>query len=221
MGYVGGYGAGRGWHKLFLLVTPDELSTILNSSDGILIANGRVPTSYRLTSSDEYIQAYKRYYHAMLGGEDLTDWRITQPLSSGMTRSMSIVMFEPIAHAPEYKCVKLSEPIVGLRPYPLVYLDGKISLAYGGYNEFSFGLELIFPKVVSFSREGHEWLYETSQFENYSLFIALRESVLQSTERCKINTPSGLRRPDVRISAAVKIEINRHPGLRQQGLQVV
>lgn len=223
MGYFGGYGAGRGWHKFYFFLLPEELRDVLaETAASLIISNRRVPIDYYQTPLENYISGYTSYFNALLGRNGAPDWQTTGEAEMGITNKLDIVVFEQIEQYPEFKRVNFSEPVVSFSPYPLLYLDGKISLIHGITRyECCFGIEMDFPKVVSYSAEGHEYLYETSDMTNFELFNTLKALIKQRTRSIKVQSPTNIHRVPVQMSHGVREIINDHPGLLNQGLRVI
>jgi hypothetical protein len=115
-----------------------------------------------------------------------------------------------------------SEPVINLSPFPLVYNDHQqISLICGGMDGWSFGVDMSYPKVVSYSSEKHQFLYDTTGYVNYNLYIALRKSISDITVGLKIQSPSKLHRVGVHISKSAKSLIDNNRALIEQHLQIV
>jgi hypothetical protein len=219
VGYSGGLGAGKGWGKLFFLLSPDELQTILASLGVWLVANNRrVPGDYAHTDLQEYIESYSAFTDALAGKREV-DWQITGPLYMGITRSLDIVSFTPAGQA--YKVVEFAEPVVSMRPFHVVLYNGTVSTSIHDKDKYSLGLEVSYPKVVFFERDGYDIPHDASRYPNYELLVALRTEIHGVTRPCRISSPGRVHRTRIRISESMRVIVKNHPGLAEQGLRVL
>jgi len=225
MGYVGGYGGGRGWFKYRFVVMPDELQAILTEHPLCLFEDTySIPATsdFQCLPVEAYVQQYEQFFRSLLGeGEPLGTW-VYESVDMNLTSSISLLHFAPSVLDPKWKDAIPIEPLISIRPFAVIYeTDGRILLNLGGMECYSFGIEMNFPKVVSYGDEGHEFLHETGHCQNYTLFNALKTTIKSKTTGVKIKTPASERRIDVHISPAAREIINRHPGLKAQGLKVL
>jgi hypothetical protein len=219
MGIFGGLGAGKGWHKLQFLITPDELEHLLVArSLHMMITNRRVPLSYRESEIEEYCSAYRVYVEAMRGARPL-NYEVTGPMYVSLAHSLDIINERVIDG--EYKSMEPEEPTVYLSPFEVHFYRGTVSTSIGGSDQFSFGLEMTYPKVVSFDREGYEYLHDTSTYPAFALFADLKAAIQTLTSPCRIQSPEKVHRTRIRISPSMREAMASHPGLAAQGLRVV
>jgi hypothetical protein len=220
MGYFGGYGGGRGWHKFRFLITPDEWRQILIASGVHVVSSGRVSRDYIETGIEPYLEHYARYYAAMFGEGDLG--MVARKFhGENLTATLEILELKLSAKYPEYAAVDFREPVISVSAFPLFFLGESISLSWGGHEDLSFGLELVYPKAVSFDHERYAYEYPADQFVNWPLYQSLTTAIKAITTGCKVQSPAKVHRVDVRISPAVRAVINQHPGLQKQGLVVL
>ncbi|MHB0937183.1 MAG: hypothetical protein ACYC6A_12410 [Armatimonadota bacterium] len=225
MGYVGGYGGGRGWHKYRFLLLPEELQAILSEHHPCLFKdtyNIPATSDFQCLPVENYVLQYEKYFRSLLGeGEPLGMW-VYESVDMHLTSSVSLLRFAPSVLDPKWKEVIPIEPLINLSPSSIFYeTHGRIVLGLGGMEHYSFGIEMSFPKVVSYGDEGHEFLHETGHCQNYALFNDLKASIKSKTTGVKIKSLMNEHRIDVHISPAVREIINRHPGLKAQGLIVL
>jgi hypothetical protein len=218
MGYYGGLGAGKGWLCTKFLVAPDELAGILRAHEpGLVITNGRVPASYVCTPLEEYLAAYTAYVDALCG-EGPMPRALEMGIHMSMAASLACIAFASCPDA-RYKLASANEPVIDLSPVDLYYAEGVFSTRRSGH--ISFAVQMAFPKVVSFSREGHEVLHETSGYPSARLYEELRAAVHAVTSPCRIESPVRVHRTDIRISASVRERVRGAPALARLGLTVV
>jgi hypothetical protein len=168
MGYFGGLGAGKRWHKLQFLLSPAELEQLLlRGRLHLVITNRRVPLSYRESEIEQYCSAYEVYVEAMRGLRPL-NWRVIQPLYVGLAHSLDVIGEESVDAT--YKGMRPEEPVVHLDPFEVHFHRGTVSTIAGGSPSFSFGLEMTYPKVVFFERERYEHPRDTSAYPGFALF---------------------------------------------------
>jgi hypothetical protein len=217
MSYSGGLGAGKGWYKFQFAVTPNEMSSALRSQNLFVVkTTARVPIDYSYTPLDEYLDSYRQFVDAMVNTVEVP-WQLCSSISESLVTSLSI--FEPkVCHDPAYKLMNPVEPVINLGPVPISYSNKKLSTAVE--SKISFGIEMTFPKVVSFDRDGHEALHATDCFETYKLFTELCSLITKITKPCAFRSELQQHRTKIRISHEMAIYVKKHAGLLSRGLFV-
>jgi len=217
MSYSGGLGAGKGWYKFQFAVTPNEMSNVLRSYNLFVVkTTKRVPIDYSYTSLDEYLDSYQQYVDAMVNTVEVP-WRFCSSISHSLVTSLTI--FEPkVCPDPAYKLMNPIESVINLGPVPISYSNKKLSTAVT--SNISFGIEMTFPKVVSFDKDGHETLYATDCFETYKLFTELCSLITKITKPCVFRSERQQHRTKIRISHEMAICMKKHSGLISLGLFV-
>ena len=218
MGYFGGLGAGKGWHKFQFLVCPQILRQVLTHHElWLVINNRRVTTDYQFTSIDDYVDAYTGYLEASMAAHT----NVRQAASNiyiGMVTSLD-TLTEEICPEPRFKLLTLSEPAINLNPVMLHY-DGE-RLSTHMLSDIYFGLEMSFPKVVSFADDGHQTLYDTAPGDSFKLFESMKSEFKALTKPCKIRSLSRDHRTAVRIDPAMRNKMANHAGLKSLNLQIL
>ncbi len=184
----------------------------------MVITNARVPLCYRESEVEEYCSAYRVYVEAMQGARPLT-WSVTSPMYVSLAHSLEIV--GEGWREGEYKQMDPQEPVVHLVPFEVHFYRGTVSTSFGGSPEFSFGLGMQYPKVVSFGPEGHEYLYDAAAYRGFALFADLRAAIRARTSPCRIQSSEKIHRTRIRISPSMREAMASHPGLAVQGLRVL
>jgi len=217
MSYFGGLGAGKGWYKFQFAVTPNEMSNVLRSQNLFVVkTTKRVPIDYSNTPLDEYLDSYQQYVDAMVNTVEVP-WQFCSSISHSLVTSLTI--FKPkVCPDPAYKLMNPVEPVINLGPVPISYSNRKLSTAVE--SKISFGIEMTFPKVVSFDRDGHEALYAADCFEIYKLFTELCSLITKMTKPCVFRSELQQHRTKIRISHEMVIGMKRHAGLISLGLSV-
>ena len=217
MSYFGGLGAGKGWHTFLFALTVDELDRVLRSRDlFVVITNARVPADYSCTPLDEFLRAYEDYLAAMP-----TEVEIPRKLAGEIHTSLaaSLAIFNP-KPCPDtaYKIMNPTEPVVNLAPVPVSYHNDKLSTAT--MSKVSLGIEMTFPKFVSFERDDFETLHPTEPFDNHRLFTDLRSCITGMTGPCVIRSPARRHRTRIRVTPAMREQLKNQAGLASLGLSV-
>jgi hypothetical protein len=217
MPYFGGLGAGKGWYKFQFAVTPNEMSDVLRSQNPFVVnTNTRVPIDYSYTPLDEYLNSYQQYVDAMVNTVEVP-WQFCSSISRGLATSLTV--FESKACPdPAYKLMNPVEPVINLGPVPISYFNKKLSSKV--VSEICFGIEMTFPRVVSFDKDGYEALYPTDSFETYKLFTELCSLITKMTKRCVFRSRLQQHRTKIRISHEMAVYMKKHAGLISLGLFV-
>ena len=220
MGYFGGLGAGKGWLKFLFVVHADVLREVLIATKPVLvITNSRVPAEYESTPLDEYMAAYSRYLEAMVESVEAAQ-KAAMGTYMGLAASLDRFSPTPCPDA-RYKLMNCDEPIVNLTPL-MLYFDGRRGqLCTNVMSKLYFGVELSFPRFISLDRDKHEVLYETDQFPSYGIFEGVKSRIQKVTKPCKIRSPFRQHRTPIRITEAMNERMERHPGLKAAGLELL
>jgi hypothetical protein len=216
--YFGGLGAGKGWNKLHFFIDDTELKQLLSQEQLRLLANGRVRRDYQHTSLDAYLEVYRAYLKH-LSVERSPGWNITGPLFISLTQSTSEIVEEPCPDL-RYKLLKPVEPVISLSPLEILYMDQRLWLDCIGKDTGYLGLSMAYPRVVSYRREGHEVLHDTSDFVNAGIYQRLTRFLTSITRPCTLDAPNKTHRTRLRISAGVRPIVAAHPMLREHGLKL-
>lgn len=212
--YFGGLGSGKGWNKFPFFITYEELEKIfLKIKFYLVVTNSRVDLGYKETLKREYLELYKEYEKRIQKSE-IIDYNLLNPLYISLTKNLGISyekIFDDI-----YKILKFKEPIVNLSPLSIFYKKQNNSDLLnvdvdGDKNKtLYFGLIMEFPKVVSFSNEGHSLQHKTEDFSNYKLYSDLINEIMSITKTCIIESPYKKRKTRIRISDSCKDILNNN-----------
>ena len=82
------------------------------------------------------------------------------------------------------------------------------------------GLSMSYPRVVSYSREGHEVLHDTADLANAGIYQRLTRFLTAITRPCTLEAPEKTHRTRLRISKSVRPLVEAHPMLREHGLKL-
>lgn len=216
--YFGGLGAGKGWNKYHFFIDETELQQLLSLEPLRLLANGRVERDYQQTPPGAYLDAYHAYLKHLSVDRSL-DWKITQPLFLRFTQSASEIVEQPCSD-PRYKLLQPVEPVISLRPLEILYCQQKLWLNCMGKDIGYLGLSMSYPRVVSYSREGHEVLHDTSDLANAGIYQRLTAFLTSITRPCTLDAPEKTYRTRLRISKSVRPIIEAHPMLREYGIRL-
>lgn len=219
MGYFGGLGAGKGWHHFSFLVSPDELRELLEPLPIRLYRIGGVPVVYGGTSLEEFIFAYAHFVEACCESVN-PDFRIVSGAKIDLVPHGQTIIESP-SRDPNWKLTSLELPAPYLDTEGLSYSGSKGQLHSNVGNGISFGMRCSFPRVVSFDSDRHETLHDTERMVGYRIYLGLQQGVRKISRPIKIQSPTRIHRPAIRISPSMIEVAKRHAGLRAAGLQVL
>lgn len=226
MSIYGGLGAGRGWHTFKFVLRPESLERVFqNMTYWFVITNTRVPIDYKIARETSFFDDYATLFGRIVSGKDWIrkeDWGFESAIRISMTNDLETIKFENIKNrkgeiSSEYKSVRPTEPIVNIRPFYLHLKNGKLSIATSN-EEGILGLELSYPKVVSFDSEGHEYLYETNQYSGYELFMELTSRIKDVSHKAKLSGIQKTYRPNFWVDNTIPDEINNNSYLKKNQL---
>lgn len=217
--YFGGIGSGKGWHQLMLFIAPDELYTLLSSTDYfLLITNSRVPISYNSTSKEDY-RAYYEKYCATVQASQMVTWQITHPLRISLTHVDTNVENELIKGG-QYKLLRTSEPVINLMPLQISYEPHQLRVNVSSSDEATFGLVLSFPKVVFYAQSGFEQAQSTDKMCNRTIYDNMVKEVLAISRPCIFQDEERDYRTRIRITAKAKEFAIHHDFLIQHHISL-
>nr|WP_299175170.1 hypothetical protein [uncultured Allomuricauda sp.] len=226
MSYFGGLGAGRGWHKFKFILKPERLNSIFqNLNYWFFITNTRVPIDYEISQETTFFDDYETFFNRVVSGKEWNkkeDWAIESPIRVSITNNLDSIKFEDIKNrkgeiSSEFKLVRPSEPVVNIRPFYTYFKNGKLSIETSN-DEGVLGLELSYPKVVSFGSEGHEYLYETEQFSGFELLTELVKRTKKLSHKAKLTCNEKTYRPNFWVDNKLTEEINNNSYLKKNSL---
>lgn len=226
MSYYGGLGAGRGWHKFKFILRPETLEKVFeNINFWFVITNTRVDINYELSRETSFFNDYAAFLSRIISGKDWNrkeDWTFENSIRISLINDPKTIIFEDIKNrkgevSTEYKVVRPTEPVVNVSPFYLYLQNEKLSIETSN-DEGILGLELSYPKVVSFGSEGHEYLYETDQFSGHDLFLELTNRIKKVSHKAKLSGLKKTYRPNFWVDNIVPDEINNHSYLKKKRL---
>lgn len=221
MSYFGGLGAGKGWHKYHFFIDDTELQQLLSQEQvRLLTTNGRVERGYQETPASTYLEVYHAYLKHLSVDRSM-DWKVTGPLDTSLTQTASEIVEEPCSD-PRYKLLRPVEPVISLSPLSIVYSEQQkvLWLDCMGKDAGHLGLSMAYPRVVSYGRERHELLHETSDLANARIYQRLTSFLTSMTKPCTFDAPNKTHRTRLRISTSVRAIVESHPMLREHGLRL-
>jgi hypothetical protein len=138
----------------------------------------------------------------------------------GLEASLDDFSSRPCPDA-RYKLMICEQPVVGLSPITLFYDATRGQLCSRVASKLYFGLELVFPRVISLNRDQHKVLYETREFPTAGIFQEIKTRLQKATIPCRIRSPSREHRTPIRICRELRERLKRHPGLIAARLEIV
>jgi hypothetical protein len=122
----------------------------------------------------------------------------------------------------EFKLVRPTEPVINISPFYLYFFKDKESLSVAFMNtEGTIGLELTYPKFVSFLIDGDNSIIDAHAFNNYNLFNDLIKNIKALSDKAKVQSQTKLYRPNFWISPEAKKVINENRYLKSNSLIII
>lgn len=232
MSYFGGMGSGKGWNKFNFILTPPEFESIFEELKFyFVITNTRVPIDYTATNTSYVFDSYKDFFTKIIIGNKEYDrkehWSYESKIRISITNNISKIGFKEIIDkegtiSDAFKLVDPTEPVINITPFYLTFSENKESLSIAYMNtEGTIGLELTYPKVVSFSTDKFNSVIDAQQFNNQLLFNDLIKNIKALSNKAKLQSSTKLYRPNFWISPEAKKVINENRYLKSNSLIVV
>jgi len=231
MRYFGGLGAGRGWLLFHFILTPDEFPKIFEELQYSFVTTGsRVDSDYNETSKQDYFRAYKLFFETLLTGQqslgNRKPWTIEHPVRESIIDDINKISFREITDKRgkpmPYKLVEPSEPVINITPFYLLYFPKHESLTIASDNrEGIIGLQLSYPKVVTWFNSENPEEMETNSFDTFALFETLVARIKKNTRKAKMQGPTKLFKPNFWISRDAVSFINKNKYLKNNGLEIL
>lgn len=216
MAYFGGMGAGKGWHKFLVVVTPDELGEVLAQTPCVLVHANPVPNDYEQTPLTDYISSYANLF-AQFGEIEQAHHTIDSAVRIAASTSLDAFTSCP-SKLPGIKVINAEQVVVSFAPGTLLF-DGTMRLCLMSRDATTFGLELTFPKVVFLDSENMEKRHADNEFPDFELFQRLTSNLKKRTRPCRMESPVRAHKLRARISDAAKAELRDRRYFRQHALQ--
>lgn len=230
MGYFAGLGSGRGWILFNFILTPDELQKVFDGLKYSFInTSSRVETNYKESPKQNYFQAYKLFWEQILIGKQSLNrqesWSIERPVRESIIDDIDKVSFREVkdekGNPMPYKVIEPLEPIINISPFYLFFSAEKESLSVAYLNEEGIiGLQLSYPKYVTWYNKENPETIETSSFDSFGLFKTLVERIKKNTNKAKLQSPTKLFKPNFWISKEALLLINKNKYLIENGLEI-
>jgi hypothetical protein len=119
----------------------------------------------------------------------------------------------------EYKLVNAKEPVINIAPFSLDFIGDRLSLQISNKQGY-MGLELLYPKVISWRGENYEILHDTINFDGKNLYDKIVADIKLITKKAKLTSTFKEYRPDLWVSPAALSEINKNAYIRSNNLKV-
>jgi hypothetical protein len=210
---------GSGWNQIKVILTPDELRSVIEDLDIFIIKAGLVHKHYANTSKNELITAYNNYWDKIISGEQC-DYIFENKFGRFViTDNINDIEIKD-SNEPNSKIIKAIKPIIEIEPFSLQYRDFR--LATNEYNpEGNIGINFTYPKIYSFLEYENDQVvfYKTDLFSTCKLFESLSALILKKTNK-KFKISNGERdfKPNVFISIAARDKIQANYYIKINGL---
>lgn len=231
MGYFGGLGSGKGWNKFNFILTPNEFESIFTDLKfHFVITNTRVPIDYKATDTLYVFDGYKDFFNEIIIGNKEYDrkehWFYEDKIRISLTDDLNTINFKDIIDkkgviSNDYKLVDPTEPAINISPFYITFSKNNESLSVAYMNtEGTIGLELTYPKFVSFSNDKFNSIVDANTFNNYNLFNDLVKNIKAISNKAKLQSAAKLYRPNFWISPEAKKVINENRYLKSNSLLI-
>lgn len=228
MSYFGGLGAGKGWNTFNFILTPKEFESIFKDLQFyFVITNTRVPIDYRATEKSSVFIGYNDFFNETLTGGRKLDrkehWFYEDKIRISITDDIDKIDFENIDNqevSKEFKLVRPTEPVINISPFYLLKKKESLSVAYMN-TEGTIGLELTYPKFVSFLTDGDNSIIDAHTFSAYNLYNDLVKNIKSISNKAKVQSDKKLYRPNFWISPEAKKVINENRYLKSNSLIIL
>lgn len=210
MSYFGGLGAGKGWNTFNFILVPAEFESLFTDLQFYFIVhNRRVEINYEYSDHGFIFKAYQLFFEQTLIGQNELDrrekWEIEQDIRISITDDLKKIEFENIVDkkgfiSEEFKLVRPTEPVINITPFYLTLTkDEKLSVAYSN-EEGVIGLQLTYPKFISWKTDNFNSVQETGAFGTSRLFDNLVDRIKNITHKAKMASLSKTYKPNFWIS---------------------
>lgn len=232
MSYFGGLGTGKGWHTFNFIITPKEFESIFDELKfEFVITNSRVEIDYKKTEKQFIFTNYEDFFNARLITENEVDKKeqlcFESKIRISITDDLSKIHFIDMRDrkgeiSNDFKLVRPTEPVINISPFFLTYSKTIESLSVAYSNpEGTIGLELTYPKFVSFENDGFKNLYDTHTFTTCNLFNNLINNIKVISNKAKVQSNTKLFRPNFWISPEAKKVINQNHYIKTNNLNII
>lgn len=230
MSYFGGLGAGKGWNTFNFILTPAEFELLFEDLQfNFVIDNQRVEICYRQTDRDYIFGAYKRFFEEMLIGEKERSkkekWDIEAAIRISIIDDLKKIEFDDIVDkkgvvSKEFKLVRPTEPVINISPFYITLTGAeKLSIAYMN-DEGMIGLQLTYPKAVSWKVDNFSTVHDTKAFATSSLFDVLVKRIKSVAHKPTVSSNGNTFKPNFWISKDAVSLINNNRYLISKKLTI-
>ena len=230
MSYFGGLGAGKGWNTFSFILTPSEFEILFKDLQfNFVINNQRVEIDYQQTEKDVVFNAYEKFFEQVLTGQkklsEKAKWEIESLIRISIIDDLKKIEFDDIVDkkglvSKDFKLVRPTEPVINISPF-YITLTGSEKLSIAFFNtDGVIGLQLTYPKVVSWKKDNFESVQETKSFQASQLFEVLVKRIKSVSHKAKVSYNSTDFKPNFWISNEAATVINKNPYLISKQLTI-
>lgn len=230
MGYFAGLGSGKGWILFNFILTPDEFQKLFEGLKySFVTTSSRVESDYTESPKQDYFRAYKHFFEQILIGQQSLNrkelWNIERPVRESIIDDIDKVSFREVkddkGKPMPYKVAEPLEPVINISPFYLYYLKEKDSLSVAYFNEEGIiGLQLSYPKYVTWYNTENPETIETNSFNSFALFETLVEQIKGQTRKAKVQSQTKLFKPNFWISKEAVLLINENKYLKENEFEI-
>ncbi|MDO5106439.1 hypothetical protein [Capnocytophaga sp.] len=212
----------KGWHQFYFVITPAEFELIFSQMNALFVANKKVNEPLQSVPKSEVFKKYKTLHHSILYKKCESNL-IEGWFSENIIDDLKKIQVAPVVKADKKRTVFQSlppaEPMVGLSPFDLTFLEQKNSLSMAYHNPKGvLGMQLSYPKAVAWN---YTKLEETDSFAMRKIYDTLTAEIKKLCKKAKVQQGDRLFRPNFWISEQAKNQINSNAYLTENNLQII
>lgn len=220
MSYFGGLGAGKGWSTFSFILTPAEFELLFKDLQfNFVIDNERVEIDYQQTEKSIVFNGYKQFFEQILTGKkklsEKAKWEIESLIRISIIDDLKKIEFDDIIGkkglvSKDYKLVRPIEPVINIGPF-YITLTGNEKLSTTFFNtDGIIGLQLSYPKAVSWKTDNFETVQDTKSFPASQLFEVLVKRIKSVAHKAKVTFNTTTFNPNFWISNEAAAVINKN-----------
>lgn len=212
----------KGWHQFYFVITPAEFELIFSQMNALFVANKKVDEPLQSVPKSEVFEKYKTLYNNILHKKCESNL-IEGWFSEDIIDDLKKIQVAPVAEADKQRTVFQSllpaEPMIGLSPFDLIFLEQKNSISVAYHNPKGvLGMQLSYPKAVAWN---YTKLEKTDSFVMRKIYDTLTAEIKKLCKKAKVQQGDTLFRPNFWISELAKNQINSNAYLTENNLQIV
>lgn len=225
--YFSGLGSGKGWDRFAFILTPKELEQVFDGLDFSFINTSSGMETAGSTPVSAIFEAYRIFFEKILTGNELLNqkemWEIERKVRISIIADIKDVEFEDIPYNEKeqtggFKMARPQEPVIHLQPLYL-YLKQNGQLSISIFNtEGVIGLELTFPKFISWKKDNFSKHVSTEAYKTNALYKVILTQIKNLAHKATVSRNDKQFKPNFWVSGNAAAIINRNKYLVKNSL---